>query len=107
MTQEQINEILYKHELWLKKEKGGECANLNGAGLLKADLREARLNGADLRYADLRGADLRGADLLDADLNNADLRGADLKGAKMYQHMIDEASLTQKQREGIIIVEKD
>ena len=102
MTQEQINEILYKHELWLKKEKGGECANLNGAGLLKADLREARLNGADLRYADLRGADL-----LDADLNNADLRGADLKGAKMYQHMIDEASLTQKQREGIIIVEKD
>jgi hypothetical protein len=41
-----------------------------------ADLRGARLVGADLRDADLRGARLDNADLADADLTGADLRGA-------------------------------
>jgi uncharacterized protein YjbI with pentapeptide repeats len=43
-----------------------------------ADLRGARLAGAVLRDADLRGAKLDGADL-----SRADLRGADLTGASL------------------------
>ncbi|GJM72906.1 hypothetical protein HMSSN036_51220 [Paenibacillus macerans] len=38
-------------------------ANLRGAYLIAADLRDANLRMADLIGADLRDADLRGADL--------------------------------------------
>ena len=52
-----------------------------GADLRDADLRGAYLGNADLRDADLRGADLRDAYLGNADLRDADLRDADLRGA--------------------------
>jgi len=63
-------------------------ANLRGADLRGANLREANLRGADLREADLseanlRGAYLRGADLYRADLSGAYLRGADLSEADL------------------------
>ena len=29
ITQEQLEEILRKHELWLEDKEGGECANLS------------------------------------------------------------------------------
>jgi uncharacterized protein YjbI with pentapeptide repeats len=57
------------------------CADLRGADLSGADLRDADLRGADLSDADLRDADLRGADLSGAVLRDADLRDADLRGA--------------------------
>jgi hypothetical protein len=64
-------------------------ANLLGADLREADLREANLLGADLREADLRranlhGANLRGADLREADLREANLLGADLRRANLH-----------------------
>ena len=65
MKQEELNQILNEHKLWLNSNSGK-----------RADLR-----GADLRGADLQGADLRGADLRGADLQRAYLRGADLRGA--------------------------
>ena len=52
-TTEELKVILEKHAKWLRDEKGGERANLQGAYL-----RSANLQGADLRGADLRGADL-------------------------------------------------
>ena len=58
MEQEELNEALKKHRLWLQNKSGGERANLSGADLRRADLR-----GADLSKANLRGADLRRADL--------------------------------------------
>jgi hypothetical protein len=71
----------------------GVSANLGGANLSGAVLRDANLSGADLRgadlggadlvRADLGGADLRGADLGDANLSGADLRGANLGGADL------------------------
>jgi len=45
---------------------------------------EANLYGADLYGADLREADLYGADLREAYLYGADLRGAELCSAKFY-----------------------
>ena len=100
---EELNEILQKHEMWLKGEVGGECANLRYADLRYANLRYANLRYADLRYANLsdanlryadlryanlsdtnlRYADLRYANLSDADLRGADLRGANLSGADL------------------------
>jgi len=73
-----LQDILKKHGMWLRNEKGGERANLSGADLRGADLSEANLRGANLRGADLSGADLSGADLSGADLSGADLSGADI-----------------------------
>ena len=68
MTQEELNEMLEKHKLWLADEEGGKRATPRYANLRDADLRDA-----DLRYADLRDADLRGADLSGANLSGANL----------------------------------
>ena len=61
MKQEELNQILNEHKLWLRCE-GGK----------RADLRSADLSGASLRSADLSGADLSGANLRSAYLSGAD-----------------------------------
>ena len=58
VEQEKLDEILKKHELWLKSETGGERADLSRAALRGADLREANLREASLSRADLSRADL-------------------------------------------------
>ncbi len=63
MKQEELQEILDAHKKWINGKDGGARANLRGADLRGADLREANLRGADLGGADLREANLRGADL--------------------------------------------
>ena len=68
MTSEEIKKVLDLHKKWLNDEEGGKRANLRGA-----DLSGANLRWADLREANLRGADLSGANLLEADLREADL----------------------------------
>src|SRR5262249_55831873 len=60
----------------------GRAADLHGAVLLWAPLRNADLRGADLRDADLRGADLRDAYLAGATLTGANLKGATLTHAR-------------------------
>ncbi|HHH0589733.1 TPA: pentapeptide repeat-containing protein, partial [Yersinia enterocolitica] len=53
-------------------------ANLYGANLCGANLRDANLYGANLCGANLRDANLRDANLCDANLRGADLCGANL-----------------------------
>ena len=55
-TQDQLKEIIAKHQLWLDDEEGGERANLSSANLCSANLSSADLSYANLRYADLRSA---------------------------------------------------
>ena len=76
MDQQQLNEILTKHSLWLNDDMGGECADLRDANLIGANLGCADLRGAGLRDANLVGAYLRGANLRDANLRGAYLVGA-------------------------------
>ena len=88
ISQEELKEILQKHEMWLKGEEGRERADLrytdlSGADLTDVDLRYANLRGTDLRYANLRYANLSDADLRKADLRCADLRGVNLGGADL------------------------
>ena len=77
MTNEQLNEILEEHKLWLSG-RGGERADLRDADLRNADLRDADLRDADLRRADLSNANIECANLRGAILGNANLRGANL-----------------------------
>ena len=44
MRREEIKEILEKHRKWLTDEEGGECADLSGADLSKANLSRAIYN---------------------------------------------------------------
>ena len=48
ITQERLNEIIASHGKWLRNEKGGEKANLDGANLRMANLYGANLDGANL-----------------------------------------------------------
>ena len=94
-----LQDVLKKHEMWLRDEEGGEGAdlswanlseaNLSGANLRWAILSEANLSEANLRWAILRGADLRGANLRGANLSEANLRGANLSEANLSEANID------------------
>ena len=105
---EELNEILEKHEIWLRGEEGGERAdlwdtdlrgfdlidiNLSGADLRNSDLGDANLMYADLKYADLKYTDLSYTNLSDADLRGANLRGANLMGANLSDTDISDADL--------------
>ena len=79
ISEQELKNILDKHDKWLRNEAGAERANLSYTNLRSADLRYADLSSADLRYANLRYADLRNTDLRYADLRNTDLRSADLR----------------------------
>ena len=93
MEENQLKNVLELHRKWINKEPGGERANLRGAHLWEANLREADLRGADLREANLREADLRGADLRGAHLWRANLRGAHLWGTDLREANLREADL--------------
>ena len=88
MEKEKIHEILAIHKKWLMNETGGSCADLRGANLSGASL-----CGANLRDADLRGANLSCASLCDADLFGANLCGARLRDANLCRAALCGASL--------------
>ena len=69
MNREDLAAVLQKHAAWLQSEEGGERANLRGADLRWANLREVDLGGADLREATLCGADICGANFREASLD--------------------------------------
>ena len=57
-TVAELNDIIKKHEMWLKNDKDGVRADLSYANLRSANLRSADLSSADLNSANLRSADL-------------------------------------------------
>lgn len=92
MTQQELYEIVERHQHWLKEDcEGweGMRANLYGAYLYGANLYEANLRGADLSGANLSGADLSGANLRGANLSEANLYGANLRGANLSEAYLD------------------
>ena len=94
----ELQEILEKHKLWLQDRIKGKRADLSGA-----DFSEANLKGANLRNADLRNADFSGVNFRNADLSYANLRSADLSGAKGLINDIDYlAENFEKTNEGYI-----
>ena len=82
MDQNEIQEILEQHQLWLN-DNGGKRDDLHNADLCNVDLHEANLRGANLHGAWLIGANLSDADLSYADLRSVDLRNANLCGTNL------------------------
>jgi hypothetical protein len=99
-----LAEVIEKHGKWLRDEDGGELADLRGADLSWANLREANLSGANLSWANLfnsnlsganlSGANLSGANLSWANLFNSNLSGANLSGANLSGANLSEADLS-------------
>ncbi len=69
-------------------------ANLPKVQLSKANLEGANLSRSNLQGADLRGSNLMGASLYGANLGGANLRGADLRGADLRNAYLGRADLT-------------
>ena len=92
-TQEELAEILRKHELWLEDKDGGERAILGRANLRGANLFRANLSRADLERANLIGANLSRADLERANLIGANLERANLGGANLSRADLERANL--------------
>jgi len=85
-TQEELDQILANHALWLDNDPAGERAdlsytNLYRANLRRADLTGANFTGANLTYTNLTDANLHRANLIGADLSGVWLSGGDLTGA--------------------------
>ena len=57
-TTAELNDILNRHELWLRDDPSGVRANLSGANLSYANLSYANLSGANLSCANLSCANL-------------------------------------------------
>ena len=119
ISQEELNKILKEHEMWLKNEEGGKCADLRDTDLRGVDLSNIDLSGADLKganlsdadlsdsilnnanlwntnlsYTNLRGSDLSYTNLSESDLNNADLSNANLICINLYSSNLKDANLT-------------
>jgi len=92
-TEEQLREILQRHQLWLDGREGGERADLSCADLHYADFSHADLSHANLSYADLSRANLSYADLSRASLRCADLSRANLSYANLSYADLSRASL--------------
>ena len=93
MNQEELNGIMKQHKAWLEGKFGGERAELGGADLHHARLRDAYLQGAILRNSILEDSDLQGAILRKSDLRHSDLRQSDLQSAILEDSELQGADL--------------
>jgi hypothetical protein len=62
-SQEELNEILENHKLWLIDNNKGKRANLSGSDLSDSDFSHSNLSDSDLSHSNLSGSDLSGSDL--------------------------------------------
>ncbi|ECR8061825.1 pentapeptide repeat-containing protein [Salmonella enterica] len=94
MNSADLSKILEEHKVWITSmRESGSRADLRGAYLCDANLRDANLRGAYLCDANLRDANLRGANLRDANLRGANLRGAYLCDANLRGAYLCDANL--------------
>ncbi len=61
MTQEELQQVLERHRLWLANNTQGEQADLSGLNLRRAKLRQVDLSKANLKRNGLQGSGLLGA----------------------------------------------
>lgn len=110
LTQEELNQILAKHQLWLDGKQDGEYADLGFANLCSINLENANLSAACLRNAEfyqaqmknvnLSGAFLYSARLVDANLEKANLRNTNFESANLKRANLRYANLTHSYLEG-------
>lgn len=103
MNQQELNEVLRLHQLWIEGNPEGKNANLEGAylkgaylvgaNLIGANLEGANLSNANLSYANLEGARLESANLFMTSLEGANLAGASLFKTNLYKATLEGTNL--------------
>lgn len=93
ISQEELDQIMDKHEAWLRGEKSGERADLSNLDLSYLDIHDRNLSGADFKNARLCRTDMFNSDFVSCDFRRADMESphiehscfydADMRGAKM------------------------
>jgi hypothetical protein len=93
LTQDELNESIAKHRLWLSGEYDGEKLSIDNCDLSGLDLSNAflrytnlshsilsnsKLNNSDLSYSNLSNSKLSNSDLRDSNLSNSNLGNSDL-----------------------------
>ena len=94
ITEQELKEILEKHEKWLRCEEDGERADLSYADLSYADLSYVNLSNANLYNANLSNVDLENANLYSANLSNTNLDSARLYNTNLSNANLDSANLS-------------
>ena len=117
LNQEQVNEIVSEHKLWLRGRRDAKCADLSYARLAYIDLSgvnlsHANLKGVSLRHANLSYSDFVEANLEDADLSRADLRCSDfeyanLSGANLVDSNLKFANLSHTNLDSASLMRAD
>lgn len=111
ITQEELNEIIERHQHYLREDCEGwgdmvadlSHKDLSGLEFSDADMRlanfaEAVIHAANFNYANLKGAsfveaDIRGSDFFLASLDCADFKGADMTGCSFRNATLYAADL--------------
>ena len=93
LTQEELDNIVAKHELWLKDDIYGKKANLSNLDLSGLALTNANLTNANLSYVNLTNANLTNANLTAANLIEVDLTNVNLTNANLYRVSLYEANI--------------
>ena len=94
ITEQELKEILEKHEKWLRGEEGGSRADLSYANLTNVNLTNANLYRANLYNASLYRTNLTNVNLTNANLYNANLYNANLSNANLEDANLSYASLS-------------
>lgn len=94
ITQDELIEILKKHEKWVRDEPGGERADLSNTDLKGIDLTGAFLPSALLNGANFENALMSKVNFMHADLVNANFTNAIMPEAKLRSANLSGANLT-------------
>lgn len=85
MSQEELDNIIAKHEKWLSGDPDGERAVLSGFMFDRLDLSSHNLSHAVIRDCYFKMCNITKSSLLDSDLTESNFNFCDLSFAKMYR----------------------
>jgi hypothetical protein len=95
LTQEELNEVIRKHGLWLKNvnDPKGERADLSYKDLHELDFQSVNLTGANLACSNMMKTKLKSANFISSNLQNVNLKRSILTLANFYEANLCEANL--------------
>ncbi|PCI37431.1 MAG: hypothetical protein COB46_13505 [Rhodospirillaceae bacterium] len=103
ISDENLEEVIKNHSLWLKDKKQGMKADLSETNLQdkvisNVNLKGANLHNVDLSFSVLENVNLAGADLSDSDIVEVDWKGVNLSGANFSRADLRESQILQGPR---------
>lgn len=98
VSQDELNEIIRLHGVWLREKIAGAQADLSdcdltGANMRGVDLSRARFNRSIMRHADLSDSNLTQATMINVDLTDSYMSCCNLTEARMTRAKLKNATM--------------